>query len=108
MKKTNKLIKALEILPLCDHTKIYQELNTKGYVWDTKKKRWYKVKQTPITSHLVNIRISANHENIDAIVDDLLERLPSDWRLDSRSNPYPCRPPNQKESRVYLSFTPFF
>jgi hypothetical protein len=106
MKKTQKLQAARK---LADSTvkdsELYEYLNKEGYIWDTATKQWELVRQKAHDpTDLIKIRIWTNGERISALVHDFLIQMDSDFRLVERSNPYPCRPPKQNDSRVYLTF----
>jgi hypothetical protein len=80
---------------------LYSLLNSHNYYWDSKNKLW-ELEETPDPpSELVKIRVMAARDRVKTIVNDLsVEGLV----LVETSDPYPCRPPKQNDSRIYLTF----
>ena len=108
MKQTQKYTSATQILTY-PHTKqdeLYEELNRLGWWWNSGKKKWER-DDTPAkeASGLIRIRVMAETDKVSEVAQHLIESC-SDMglRLVEESKPYPCRPPLQNESRVYLSF----
>ena len=52
------------------------------------------------------IRVWADASQVEAQADEVIKGLRGKFRLIGRNGPYPCRPPQQRESRVYLEFLP--
>lgn len=108
MKRTQKYSKALEILTFPHQTQdaLYAELNRLGWYWQAVEKAW-KRDDTPAkeATKLIRVRVWAAAEKVDHAADLFIENVESmGLKLLERSNPYPCRPPNQLESRIYLTF----
>jgi hypothetical protein len=51
------------------------------------------------------VRVWADKNKVENAADLFIENVESmGLKLLERSNSYPCRPPNQLESRIYLTF----
>ncbi len=108
MKQTRKYVQAKERLtfPHNSQEELYSELNRLGWYWQPKKQVWER-DDTPAreANKLIKIRLWASGQQVDGIADLLIEASETiGLKLIEKSNPYPCRPPLQKESRVYLVF----
>ncbi|MBG1267766.1 hypothetical protein [Nostoc sp. WHI] len=108
MKRTKKYSEACEILTFPHRTQdeIYSELNRLGWFWDSKKREWLR-DDTPAkeATQLIRIRVWAATDKVDQAADLFIETaVDNGLRLIEKSSPYVCRPPNQKDSRVYLTF----
>lgn len=103
----SKAFRHTDPLPSDNQEELYQALQKKGYFWDSSAKEWEyhapEAAQEP--TPLVHIRVWADAEVVEAAADEVVEQL-RQFRLVERSRPYPCRPPKQFESRVYLKFLP--
>lgn len=90
-----------------DQDTLYAGLMDLGYHWDPDAGGWEyhdpDQAHDPLTT--VRIRVWAALDMVDLMVDDMLMSM-DDFKLVSRSKVYPCRPPNQKEGRVYLVLLP--
>lgn len=92
---------------------LYQALQEAGYFWDSAAKSWdyHEPAQADDPTPLIMIRAWAAGEIVGEAVDDLRAALAAhprtkSWQLVERSLPYQCRPPKQRESRIYLKFMP--
>lgn len=58
------------------------------------------------TANTVKIRLMADGATAESLAERVAALLTEHARLDlvEVSRPYPCRPPRQEESRVYLTF----
>lgn len=91
-----------------DSRDLYRLLNDNGWYWD-EQSGWIEKLQPPHPpSKLVRVRVWASCDRLEAeakaIADALIEI--HDYELVEKSDPYPCRPPSQQDSRVYLTFLP--
>lgn len=108
MKQTQKYAGATLILSFPHNTQdeLYAELNRLGWWWNAKTKQW-KRDDTPAkaASTLIRIRVWAASAKVAEVAQHFIEAA-SDMglRLVEKSEPYPCRAPNQNESRIYLTF----
>ena len=95
-----------------DHREqMYDDLQEAGWFWDSDQKQWF---YTPLDegeapTPQVMLRVWADSEIVEEAAEDLIDlikrsKLP--WQLLEKSTPYRCRPPKQRESRVYLKFLP--
>jgi hypothetical protein len=90
-----------------DQKVLYRRLGEHNYFFDSKSKVWEKGEPANPPTDLVRVRVWAKAEHIEQVADKLVSELSDgDYRLIERSEPYPCRPPKQLESRVYLTFLP--
>lgn len=108
MKKTQKYSKACQLLtfPHDNQDQLYAELNQLGWYWQPNKKQWER-DNTPAkeATKLIRVRVWAAKEKVQDAAELFVENAESmGLRLLEKSNPYPCRPPNQLESRIYLTF----
>lgn len=94
-----------------DQEALYTRLQTNGFFWDSSQKIWehYTPEDADAPTPLVMLRVWADGEILEEAVNDLVDlvkrsKLP--WDLIEKSPPYGCRPPKQREGRVYLKFLP--
>lgn len=108
MKNTQKYRLALQISNIKhDHQDIlYEELNKLGYCWNSKIKQWVKHEgesNPPLEG--LRIRLWSDQKDMDeysTIIKEICQA--HGLKLLESSKPYPCRPPQEKETRVYLYF----
>jgi len=108
MKKTKKYAGACEILtyPHSTQENLYQELNRLGFYWQPKKQKWVR-DDTPAreVSKQIKVRILASSDLVEQAAELIVEQAESvGMKFIEKSEAYPCRPPNQNESRIYLVF----
>lgn len=108
MKQTQKYTGACNILtyPHTNQEQLYQELNRLGWYWNAKKKKWER-DDTPAqeASKLIKVRIMASAKKVEQAAELFIEGIEgSGLRLLEKSQQYPCRPPNQNDARIYLTF----
>lgn len=96
------------IPPSNDQETLYQRLNAAGLWWDSKEGKWINFADTPANDPTpkLMIRVWAVGDQVDERANDIIKGLRGKFKLIQRNGPYPCRPPQQKESRVYLEFLP--
>lgn len=83
---------------------LYQKLGEHNYFWNSKVKAWEKGKTAAEPTGLVRIRVWAAAENVEQVAFDVQKELSHrNYQCLERSGPYPCRPPKQLESRIYLT-----
>lgn len=105
MKQTQKYSGALRILtfPHSTQDELYAELNRLGWFWQSKSKEWRRSEQA--TTTLVKVRVMGATTQVSELAQHFVEAAGDiGLRLLEQSAPYPCRPPNNNESRIYLSF----
>lgn len=51
----------------------------------------------------IKMRIMGNPHQIETLVDEMVSHFDK-LQLIERSKPYPCRPPDEEQVRVYLTF----
>ncbi len=93
---------------LLTQDQIYAELQKRGYFWDPKSSRWdhYSAEAASAPTDLIRMRVWAAAGEVEKIADLVVVQMNDFGRLKlvEQSEPYPCRPPKQLESRVYLTF----
>jgi hypothetical protein len=89
---------------------LYQLLQSNGFFWDSQAKQWeeFDIEDADEPTLLIMVRVWADAEIVEEAADDIVRELKHKyrWQLVEKSTPYPCRPPKQRESRVYLKFLP--
>jgi hypothetical protein len=97
-----------EIGPSDDQEVLYTDLQDNGYFWDSRLKRWEFTPEedSDEPTPLILVRVWADEAIIHEAADDLIRTNKRHWQLVERSEPYRCRPPKQKEARIYLRFLP--
>ncbi|MFG6097349.1 hypothetical protein SPB21_18940 [Leptothoe sp. ISB3NOV94-8A] len=110
-RRTQKYLKALEtaqglnISQTEDQSTLYVALNEKNFFWDSGDQRWVPGMEPNPASDLIRIRVWAAAETVKDAAQLIVRRLTRDGlELIEQSDPYPCRPPKQLESRIYLTF----
>lgn len=89
-----------------DQNEVYQFLNERHYVWNSKNKQWedYQAEPSNPPTNLLMIRVwTGDREEslqIARFLRYILERAGLEYL--KQSEPYPCRPPQQNDYRVYL------
>lgn len=88
---------------------LYLQLNELGYFWDSEEQDWV-VSTEPVNppSTLVRVRVWAAGDRVEEEARRIAEIMieAHDYQLVEKSQQYPCRPPNQNDSRMYLTFLP--
>ncbi len=108
MKQTQKYSSACQILiyPHINQDELYAELNRLGWFWNSKIKKWERDDRPALEeSKLIKIRILASAQKVVQAAELFIESAEDmGLKLLEKSEPYPCRPPNQNDARIYLSF----
>ncbi len=108
MKQTEKYSQASKVLtfPHSSQDELYSELNRLGWFWDSKVKKWERDDRPALEeSKLIKIRILASARKVEQAAELLIENSRNmGLGLLEKSEMYPCRPPNQNDARIYLSF----
>jgi hypothetical protein len=92
-----------------DQEALYHLLADHGLYWDSKAQLWAKSADEPsdAPTPFVSIRLWCDAEIVADAADCLVDQLTqARFHLVERSEPYPCRPPKQREARIYLRFYP--
>lgn len=111
MKQTEKLRKAEQIYSqlglkekYSNQEQLYNLLIANNHFWNSQEKRWFNGGEAEPPSKLIKIRVTTAEYKIELVVEALIKVLEqSNLRLVEQSLPYPCRPPKQNDSRVYLT-----
>ncbi len=92
-----------------DQEAVYRLLSDHGLYWDSKTQLWSKYADEPADEPMpfVSIRLWCDAEIVADAADCIIKQLEQvRFNLVERSEPYPCRPPKQREARIYLRFDP--
>ncbi|MCB0207700.1 MAG: hypothetical protein KDJ52_00130 [Anaerolineae bacterium] len=91
-----------------DQETLYALLQENGYFWDSRTKSWdhFEPEEADDPTPLIYVRVWADEEIIHEAADDIVRTNKKHWQLVERSDPYRCRPPKQREARIYLRFLP--
>jgi hypothetical protein len=91
-----------------DQETLYRRLNDAALWWDSKQGEWINFTQEPADepTPITRVRVWASGDRVSDAVSEVIKGLRGKFKLITRSDPYPCRPPKQLESRVYLEFLP--
>jgi len=110
MKRTKKYIAGEAValkadLTFQNQTDLYDQLVQLGYMWDSKTGEWLHLPsmEADEPSKLIKVRVWADTKNLDYEVNYIVDRLQG-YELVKRSKVCPCKPPKQREGRVYLTF----
>lgn len=108
MKRTKKCTTGCDLLtvPHSTQEQLYAELNRLGFYWNSKVQRWERNDQlADPPSQLLRVRVWAAAEKVEQMAEIAIESMQQyGLKLLERSEPYPCRPPKQADSRIYLTF----
>lgn len=87
---------------------LYTRLQKAGCFWNSDTKRWeeFDLEDADEPTKLIMVRVWADEEVIQEAADDVIRTNKKHWELVERSEPFRCRPPKQREARVYLKFLP--
>jgi hypothetical protein len=91
-----------------DQETLYHRLNEAGLWWDSKAGEWINFNTAPANEPTpkLMVRVWSPADRAQSDADEIIKGLRGKYKLISRQGPYPCRPPQQKEHRVYLEFLP--
>lgn len=107
MKQTQKYSKATSLLkfPHSNQEQLYSELNRLGWWWDSKIKEWKRDDRIAnAATDVIKLRVWASSQKVEQVTQLLIESLDDiGLELIEKSAPYQCRPPQQNDSRIYLT-----
>ncbi len=114
-KQTYKYVSACAVARAADinqdnftnREELYAALNAHSWHWNSKTKCWDNYAAIPADhpSPVIRVRVWASAETVAAVAEAVVRSLTDDGlTLVNQSNPYPCRPPAHRESRIYLDF----
>lgn len=112
MKQTRKFVSAEKLYRKLGLTQryrtqdaLYELLGEQNYYWDRKAQRWQDGGESDPPSTVISIRITTGYDRLNEVAEVLIEALGEyELELIEQSKPYPCRPPKQNDSRMYLTF----
>lgn len=93
--------------PLESQDWLYQKLMEEGVFWDAKLGEWIEFHKEPANAPtpLIRVRVwGATGEKLEEAVALVKGAFANGFEVINQSMPYVCRPPQQRESRVYLEF----
>ena len=109
MKRTRKFVAAEKIalkIGVNIDENLYKNLEKNNYFWDSNQGQWIEGETAHSPSSLVKIRVWADSNYIKRDCDIIIASLASSgFVIEEGSEPYTCRPPQQLESRIYLTFS---
>jgi len=91
-----------------DQETLYANLNQAGYFWNSTAKNWdyHETEAADDPTPMIMVRVWSNSEIIEDVAAKIAEGARKHWTMIEKTPPYQCRPPKQKESRIYLKFLP--
>jgi hypothetical protein len=96
--------------PKPDAEMLYAHMRGLNHWWNSEAKVWEyhdpAEANPPMEGIAIRVWADARHAEKAAVAVAHALRAVYGWRLVETSAPYPCRPPEQLESRVYLKFMP--
>lgn len=99
----------LDLLPGDNQEELYRALNEKGYFWNSETGKWEftAAMAADEPTKFIRVRVWAETFTVLDAANQVAQAMQSKgYELQERSDAYVCRPPKQKESRVYLTFLP--
>ncbi len=94
-----------------DQEQLYAALEKNDLMWDSDQKQWLQLvnEAADEPTELVMVRFWAETERVERYANEIQKHLEQlGCKLVEKSRPYVCRPPKQKESRVYLKVLPSY
>jgi len=96
-----------KIRPTGEAEDLYNRLADAGFMWDSKRGEWINLAAEPaeLPMNKIMVRVWSKGEEVRQIAEDLVMSMNMvGYSLIQMSEPYPCRPPKQLESRIYIEF----
>lgn len=111
-KQTRKYRSACELadqlaIALCENQEtLYRQLNERGHYWDASTQAWqHLAEDADPPTELIRVRVWAEASKVDGAAYQIRLGLEEQgYQFLEQSKSFPCRPPKQLESRIYLSF----
>lgn len=103
------IARRLDIADVQDQERLYAALQEQCYFWDSAGGVWTftALAAADEPTPLVRVRVWAATERVEQAASEIATFYTGrGYTLSERSAPYVCRPPKQRESRVYLAFVP--
>lgn len=101
-----ELAEKLKIDERNNQERLYRLLNESSYYWDSGSQAWQRLTESadPPTE-LIRVRVWAEASKVEGAAYQMrLAMEEQGYIFLEQSQPCPCRPPKQLESRIYLSF----
>lgn len=91
-----------------DQETLYKRLNENGLWWDSKQGAWINFADEPADEPTpkIMVRVWAEQQKVSGAASEVIRGLRGKFKLIAKTDAYPCRPPKQLESRIYLEFLP--
>ncbi len=105
-KSAESLAFKLSIYDTENQERLYRLLNEAGYYWDSRTQDWQQLQEeADPPTELIRVRIWAEASKVEGAAYQLRVAMEeTGYIFLEQSEPYPCRPPKQLESRVYMTF----
>lgn len=101
------VLRKLKLSTSGDQNTNYDRLMQAGHYWDSKLGVWIQTASQPSdpASPIIRVRVWAEAYKVEGVASQVCASMTGKgYRLLEQSIAYPCRPPKQAESRIYLSF----
>lgn len=88
-----------------DAEALYEMLNHNNFFWDAGEGRWLPGSEPEPATELIRLRVWAETAKVADVANTVVRKMnAAGFSLLEKSKPYVCRPPNQLESHIYLTF----
>lgn len=96
----------LHIHEIDNQETLYRLLNEAGHYWDSGTQEWQRITEdADPPTELIRVRVWAESSKVGGAAHQLRVAMEEiGYQFMEQSAPYPCRPPKQLESRIYLTF----
>jgi hypothetical protein len=94
-------------LPELDNEPLYQALADRDYFYNSQDEQWTVAPKEDADppSKVIHLRVWADGEVVDDMATDIANMMEAGgFDLQEKSKLYPCRPPKNRDARVYLTF----
>lgn len=100
------LANQLDISERDNQERLYRLLNEAGYFWDASTQAWQQLTtDADPPTELIRVRVWAESSKVSGAAYQMRVAMEEiGYQFLDQSDPYPCRPPKQLESRIYLTF----
>ncbi len=105
-KTAAQLADQLDISERDNQEKLYRLLNEEGHYWDATTQAWQRLTEdADPPTELIRVRVWAESSKVGGAAYQLRVAMEDiGYQFMEQSESYPCRPPKQLESRIYLTF----
>lgn len=105
-KTATELADRLSISERDNQERLYRLLIEAGYFWDAQTQNWQSLAQdADPPTELIRVRVWAERSKVEGAAYQLQVAMEeTGYVFLEKSDSYPCRPPKQLESRIYMTF----